>query len=134
MNEDDTKNLKKEDRDINKLQLSTTKDKARLIKVAYKYLITTEKFIVLATVNAIVQTDKQYREFIKENKNNKNNNKLRKDLAEIALSTWYSMNDKIFVYFAFSFSECDLPSFLLPRIKHIDVDDHNLNNNKFWKY
>lgn len=43
------------------------------------------------------------------------------------------MNDKISVYFAFSSSECDLPSFLLPRIKHIDVDDHNLNNNKFWK-
>lgn len=74
MNEDDKKNLKKEDRDVNKFQLSTTKDKASLIKVAYKYLITTEKFIVLATVNAIVQTDKQYREFIKENKNNKNNN------------------------------------------------------------
>lgn len=51
MNEDDKKNLKKEDRDVNKLQLSTTKDKASLIKVAYKYLITTEKFIVLAIVN-----------------------------------------------------------------------------------
>lgn len=127
------KNFNKEDRDVNKLQLSTTKDKASLIKVAYKYLITTEKFIVLATVNAIVQTDKKYSGFIRENKNNKNNNPLRKDLAEIALSTWNSMNDKIFVYFAFSSSECDLPSFLLPRIKHIDLDDHNLNNNKFWK-
>lgn len=65
MNEDDKKNLKKEDRDVNKLQLSTTKDKTRLIKVAYKYLITTEKFIVLATVNAIVQTDKKYSGFIR---------------------------------------------------------------------
>lgn len=59
MNEYDKKNLKKEDRDVNKLQLSTTKDKVRLIKVAYKYLITTEKFIVLVTVNATVQTDKK---------------------------------------------------------------------------
>lgn len=84
-------------------------------------------------MNASVQTDKQYSGFIRENNNDKNNNHLRKDLAEIVLSTWYSMNDKIFVYFAFSSSECDLPSFLLPRIKHIDVDDHNLNNNKFWK-
>ena len=30
------KNFNKEDRDVNKLQLSTAKDKARLIKVAYK--------------------------------------------------------------------------------------------------
>lgn len=59
MNEYDKKNLKKEDRDVNKFQLSTTKDKVRLIKVAYKYLITTEKFIVLVTVNATVQTDKK---------------------------------------------------------------------------
>lgn len=59
MNEYDKKNLKKEDRDVNKLQLSTTKDKVRLIKVAYKYLITTEKFIVLVTVNTTVQTDKK---------------------------------------------------------------------------
>ncbi|MGL5899533.1 MAG: hypothetical protein ACRCZW_07710 [Lactobacillaceae bacterium] len=59
MNEYDKKNLKKEDRDVNKLQLSTTKDKVRLIKVAYKYLITTEKFIVLVTVNATVQTEKK---------------------------------------------------------------------------
>lgn len=84
-------------------------------------------------MNASVQTDKQYSGIIRENNNDKNNNHLRKDLAEIVLSTWYSMNDKIFVYFAFSSSECDLPSFLLPRIKHIDVDDHNLDNNKFWK-
>lgn len=59
------KNFNKEDRDANKLQLSTAKDKARLIKVAYKYLITTEKFIVLATGNAIVQTDKKYSGFIR---------------------------------------------------------------------
>lgn len=43
------------------------------------------------------------------------------------------MNDKISVYFALLSSECDLLSFLLPRLKHIDLDDHNLNNNKFWK-
>lgn len=84
-------------------------------------------------MNAIVQTDKQYSGFIRENNNDKNNNHLRKDLAEIALSTWKSMNDKISVYFVFLSSECDLPSFLLPCIKHIDLDDHNLNNNKFWK-
>ena len=59
------KNFNKEDRDANKLQLSTAKDKASLIKVAYKYLITTEKFIVLATGNAIVQTDKKYSGFIR---------------------------------------------------------------------
>ena len=84
-------------------------------------------------MNAIVQTDKQYSEFIRENNNDKNNNQLRKDLAEIALSTWNFMNDKIYVYFALLSSECDLLSFLLPRIKHIDLDDHNLNNNKFLK-
>lgn len=36
-------------------------------------------------MNAIVQTDKKYSGFIRENNNDKNNNHLRKDLAEIVL-------------------------------------------------
>lgn len=68
MNEDDKKNLKKEDRDVNKLQLSTTKNKARLIKVAYKYLITTEKFIVLATVNECYCSNRQTIQWIYKGK------------------------------------------------------------------
>lgn len=68
MNEDDKKNLKKEDRDVNKLQLYTTKDKARLIKVAYKYLITTEKFIVLAIVNECYCSNRQTIQWIYKGK------------------------------------------------------------------
>lgn len=84
-------------------------------------------------MNAIVQTDKQYSGFIRENNNDKNNNHLRKDLAEIALSTLYSIKDKISIYFVFLSSECDSPSFFLHHFKYIDLDDHNLDNNKFWK-
>ena len=68
MNEDDKKNLKKEDRDVNKLQLSTAKDKASLIKVAYKYLITTEKFIVLAIVNECYCSNRQTIQWIYKGK------------------------------------------------------------------
>ena len=68
MNEDDKKNFNKEDRDVNKLQLSTAKDKARLIKVAYKYLITTEKFIVLAIVNECYCSNRQTIQWIYKGK------------------------------------------------------------------
>lgn len=68
MNEDDKKNLKKEDRDVNKFQLSTTKDKASLIKVAYKYLITIEKFIVLAIVNECYCSNRQTIQWIYKGK------------------------------------------------------------------
>ena len=67
MNEYDKKNLKKEDRDVNQIKLSTIKDKEDIIKVSYKYLITSKKLVVLATVNTIVQTDKKYSEFIRQN-------------------------------------------------------------------
>lgn len=62
------KNFNKKDRDVNKLQLSTTKDKASLIKVAYKYLITTEKFIALATVNECYCSNRQKIQWIYKGK------------------------------------------------------------------
>ncbi|MCT6851355.1 MAG: hypothetical protein M3001_12350 [Staphylococcus epidermidis] len=138
MNDYDINDLMEKDSDVNQIQLSTIKDKEDNIKVSYKYLISSKQFFVLATVNAIVQTDKKYSKFINQNKNyknnqnDKNNGQLRLDLAEIALSTLNSMNDKIAVYVALLSSECDLPSFLLPHFKHIDLGD-NLDNNRFRK-
>lgn len=127
IDEYDKRDLIKEDNDINRIKLSITKDKNKeaVIKVTHKYFIKSKKFIVSATVNAIVKTDKQFNEFIKENNHNKN---LKKDLAKVALSTFNSMNDKISVYCALLSSECNLPSFFLPHFKHVNLDDIQEDN------